>query len=295
MELSHLRYFLRAAELLHFTHAAESLYISQPSLSIYMQQLEDEVGAALFARVGRNVRLTEAGKLLLVHSRKIIHEFENAQQGIDDLKGLLRGTLRFGSLLAFSLEMVPIWLSTFNKMHPQVHVICRTGPHSSLEELLLKGDVELVLAFLPIESTEIEYHELFTEEVVLVVPEDHELSRRQLVKLADLENIPLSLPSQQQNTRRLLDDLFIEYGVTPKIIAEVDDLHALLTMVKMGNAVSVLSRMAVGDARGVKCISFVGGPEHRLTAIAMWDKRTTLTPAAKAFLEVVKTHCQPDD
>jgi LysR family cyn operon transcriptional activator len=295
MELRHLRYFLRAAELSHFTRAAESLYISQPSLSIYMQQLEEEIGAALFARVGRNVRLTEAGRLLRTHASKIIHEFEKAQQGIDDLKGLLRGTLRFGSLLAFSGELVPIWLSTFNKMHPEVHVICRTGPHAHLEDLLLKGDIELVLAFLPIESTEIEFHELFTEEVVLVVPEVHELAQRELVRLADLEKVPLSLPSQQQNTRRLLDDLFIEYGVTPKITAEVDDLHALLTMVKMGNAVSVLSRMAVADGRGVKCVSFVGGPEHRLTAIAMWDKRTTLTPAAKAFLEVVKMHCQPDD
>src|ERR1700679_4286318 len=114
MELSHLRYFVRAAELLHFTRAAESLYISQPSLSIYMQQLEEEIGTPLFARVGRNVRLTEAGKLLRTHANKIIHEFEKAQQGIDDLKGLLRGTLRFGSLLAFSGEMVPIWLSTFN-------------------------------------------------------------------------------------------------------------------------------------------------------------------------------------
>src|ERR1700732_1907248 len=107
MELNHLRYFVRAAELLHFTRAAESLYISQPTLSIHIQQLEEEFGSPLFARIGRNVRLTQAGELLLEHSRNVIRELELAQQNITSLQGLLRGTLRIGSLLAFSLEMVP--------------------------------------------------------------------------------------------------------------------------------------------------------------------------------------------
>ncbi len=66
MELRHLRYFIRAAELLHFTRAAESLYISQPSLSVHMQQLEEELKTKLFDRVGRQVRLTDAGQVLLV-------------------------------------------------------------------------------------------------------------------------------------------------------------------------------------------------------------------------------------
>jgi len=69
MELRHLRYFARAAELLHFTHAAESLYISQPALSAHIHQLEEEVGAALFDRTGRKIVLTDAGQIFYDHAR----------------------------------------------------------------------------------------------------------------------------------------------------------------------------------------------------------------------------------
>ena len=101
MELRHIRYFVRAAELLHFTHAAESLYISQPTLSIHIQQLEEELGAPLFNRSGRHVQLTEAGQMLLIRARQSIRELELAQEEIADLKGLRRGTLRIGALISF--------------------------------------------------------------------------------------------------------------------------------------------------------------------------------------------------
>ena len=80
MELRHIRYFLRAAELLHFTRAAESLYISQPTLSIHIQQLEEELNTQLFDRC-RQLRLTETGQVLLGHARNLIRELEPLFKG----------------------------------------------------------------------------------------------------------------------------------------------------------------------------------------------------------------------
>src|ERR1700677_2542702 len=91
VELRHIRYFIKAAELQHFTRAAESLYISQPTLSIHIQQLEEEFGTELFSRVGRQVRLTEAGELLLARSRRAVSELETAEEELNAMKGLLRG------------------------------------------------------------------------------------------------------------------------------------------------------------------------------------------------------------
>src|SRR5690242_6831244 len=114
MELRHLRYFIRAAELLHFTRAAESLYISQPTLSIHIQQLEEELGTPLFARVGRNVRLTEAGELLLIRARQALNELENAGEEIGAIVGLTRGTLRIAGLPSFSSRVLAPWIAAFN-------------------------------------------------------------------------------------------------------------------------------------------------------------------------------------
>lgn len=290
MELRHLGYFVRAAELLHFTRAAESLYISQPTLSVHIQQLEEEFGSPLFARIGRNVRLTEAGQILLDRSRNVIREIELAQQEITSLQGLMRGTLRIGALLAFSLEMVPVWLGVFTRAYPEVHVVVSTGTHHDLERGILDGNFELAFSFLPLESDDIAHTRLFEEEVVMVVSNEHPFSKHERITIRDLEHIPLVLPSRQTNTRRKLDEFLVEYKVRPKIIAEVDDLHALLTMVKIGNVATVLTRMAVAGTRDLTAIPF-GKSTEKLIAVSMWDRRAQITPAGEAFLEVVKTHC----
>ncbi len=291
MELRHLEYFVRAAELLHFTRAAESLYISQPSLSVHIQQLEEEFGSPLFARIGRNVRLTEAGQVLLDRSRNVIRELELAQQEITSLQGLMRGTLRIGALLSFSLELVPIWLGVFTRAYPEVHVVVTSGTHHDLERSILDGNIELALSFLPLVSDEMVHEELFSEDVVVVVSEDHPLSSREKVTIKDLAGLALVLSSRQTNTRRILDELFIECKVHPKIVAEIDDLHAILTMVKMGGVATVVVRMAVSDADELRVIPFASAAAQ-LTAIALWDRRAQMTPAGKAFLEVMKTHCR---
>lgn len=293
MELRHLGYFVRAAELLHFTRAAESLYISQPTLSVHIQQLEEEFGSPLFARIGRNVRLTEAGQVLLDRSRNVIKELELAQQEITSLQGVMRGTLRIGALLSFSLEMVPIWLGSFTRSYPEVHVVVISGTHHDLERGILDGDIEMAFSFLPLEADEMGHEKLFTEDVVMIVSEDHPLSKRQSVTVHDLAGVALALPSRHLNTRRKLDELLIQHKVSPKVVAEIDDLHALLTMVKIGAVGTVLTRMAVADGRGLRVIPF-GGDGDQLTAIAMWDRRAQMTPAGRAFLEVVKTHCGSD-
>ncbi len=161
MELRHIRYFIRAAELLHFTHAAESLYISQPTLSTHIQQLEEELGLPLFDRVGRNVRLTEAGKVFLEHAERAVHELDLAQERIADLKGLTSGKLRLSALSTFGQELLPLWISTFHAIYPEIRMEIKTGNSDTIEEDLQSGRIDLALSFIP--STA----ELFNSETLL--------------------------------------------------------------------------------------------------------------------------------
>src|SRR6476659_6009143 len=113
MELRHLRYFIQAAELQHFTRAARALNVSQPTLSLQIRQLEDDVGAALFERIGRHVQLTESGALFYEYARRALREIEAGQQSINELKGLMRGVLRLGVTYSLSARLLPPLLVTY--------------------------------------------------------------------------------------------------------------------------------------------------------------------------------------
>src|SRR5882757_516540 len=111
LELRHLRYFIRAAELLHFTRAAESLYISQPSLSVHIHQLEEELKTKLFGRGARGVHLTETGLVFLEHAKRAVQELEVAEKEIDAMTGLLRGTLTIATVPLYGSKILPGWIN----------------------------------------------------------------------------------------------------------------------------------------------------------------------------------------
>jgi LysR family cyn operon transcriptional activator len=284
MELRHLRYFIRAAELLHFTRAAESLYISQPTLSVHIQQLEEELGTPLFARIGRHVRLTQAGEALLTRARQALRELEIAGEEIDELVGLFRGNLRVAALYAFSEKLLPSWLAAFNAAHPEVHVIARSAVSDDIEQSVVSGTADLGFSFLPVDRDEIQSEELFKEQIVLVVSKEHPLAKRKKIELSDCNELAVALPSRRIVARRLLDQYLEQAHISLNVVVEFDDVHALLEIVRMGALGTFLTSIAVGQDPDFRILPL---PDERLcvTAAALW---THMSPAAKAFLQIAK-------
>ncbi len=290
MELRHIRYFIRAAELLHFTHAAESFYISQPTLSLHIQQLEEELGLPLFNRIGRNVRLTEAGNVFLDQARKSVRELDIAMEEIADMKGLKSGTLRLASLLLFGQEILPTWLAKFNCSYPNIQMVLKSGPSEQLEEELLAGQVDLALSFVPPSSEELAYEKLFTEQIFFVVGEQHPLAGRAEITLSELSTTPLAVVSNRTAARKVLDRIFAEQQLKPKIMIEIDDLQALLKIAGTGNVGTLLGRLAVRKYPNLRLIP-IADASITLHFGVLWHKHVHLSPPARTFLEHVKRKC----
>jgi len=282
VELRHLRYFIRAAELLHFTRAAEALYISQPTLSIHIQQLEEELGAELFARVGRKVRLTEAGELLLIRARQAMRELEAAAQEIDATTGLLRGSMSIAALPLYSSRLLPSWMTAFNSLHPNVHIKARSGSSDDIEAGILAGTIDLGFSIVPVEHPEINVRELFADDVVMVVSKDHPIARVKKLELGDLRTLPMALASPRIVASRLLRKYFDENAVVPNVVVEFDDGHALVEIAKMGSLVTFLPKSGVMEDPSILLLPL---PDAglRVTAAALW---LYLSPAGKSFLEI---------
>ncbi len=283
LELRHLRYFIRAAELSNFTKAAESLYISQPTLSVQIHQLEEELGTELFARVGRNVRLTESGKIFQARALQAVRAIEEGSREIDALKGLLRGQLCLAALPLYGSRLLTGWISKFSVDHPLLLTTVMALPSEDMEMGIIDGKIDLGVSFLPATHSELSSVELFHDEIVVVVAKNHELTRKKTLKIEDLVNLPMALPTTRISATRMLGKYFEEHGIQPKIGVNFDDGHALIEFVKMGTFATLLPRLGVGDDSGVALFPLPGNG-IMVTTGAIY---TNLSPASQVFLDLI--------
>lgn len=284
MELRHLRYFIRAAELLNFTRAAESLYVSQPTLSVQIHQLEQELGSELFARAGRNVRLTESGRVFLVRALQAVKELEEGGKEVDAIKGLLRGNLCVSSLPLYGSRLVYEWLAEFNSQHPNVFIKVRSGASEDIEAAVLTGAVDLGISILPEQhSPELNVRTLFRDEIVIVASTQHPLAKAKSWEFADLEKTPMVLPSERISATQMLGKYFEDRKIQPNICMSFDNGHAMLALVKKGKFITFLPKWTVkGDPE--LCLLALPPPGVSISTGAIWS---SLSAAAQVLLELI--------
>jgi LysR family cyn operon transcriptional activator len=287
MELRQLRYFIRSAEVLNFTEAAHALYISQSTLSQQVKQLEDELGMLLFDRVGKRVRLTEAGALFLPYARQAIHDSESGRHVIEDLKGLQTGTLSIGATYGLSTLLTPT-LIAFSKQYPTIKIVVEFGTSEDLLEKLKQAEVDFVLSFSQVQETNIFFSQpLFESKLSLVFHPSNKVSGKKSIAVHELEGIPLVLPAKGFNTRHFLSDVFRQNKITPDIRMELNDINTLLQLVETGNWCTIMTMAAVKSRQSLKTIPITGIDITRQASIT-WLKDVYRKKAALVFTEMIQ-------
>jgi DNA-binding transcriptional LysR family regulator len=193
MELFQLRYFAAAARSGNFSRAAEEVCVSQPSLSLQIANLEREVGAPLFTRHGRSVRLTDAGQALREHAERILESEAEARRAVRAVVGLERGRLSLWTLPTLGQHLLPPALAAFRRAHPGIEISVREAvPARAVAEAVAAGRADLGFLHLPSPRSGpplpgLAQRILLTEELALVVPVDHQLAHTEhAVALADV-------------------------------------------------------------------------------------------------------------
>jgi len=287
MELRQLRYFIRSADLLNFTEAAHALYISQSTLSQQVKQLEDELGMLLFDRVGKRVRLTEAGSLFLPYARQTILDAEGGKHVIDDLKGLKTGKLHIGATYGLTTLLTPV-LINFSKQYPEIKIVVDFGTSEDLFEKLKSAKVDFVLSFLQIEENEkFVSQPLYESRLCLVTHHSNEFAGKKSIKLQDLESIPLVLPGKGFNTRHFLDDVLVKSNIKANIKMELNDINTLLQLVETGNWCTIMTFSAVKGRKSLQTIP-IKGLDITSQASITWLKEAYRKKAAQVFTDMVR-------
>ena len=251
MELRQLKYFVKVAELLSFSKAAKELYITQSTLSQQIKQLEDELDMALFFRNNHKVTLTEAGETFLEGAKKTLAEADDNKAKIMDLALGHRGVLNIGVTYSFGSNLTETVLA-FKKEFPDVQLnICYRNV-MELMELVSDGELDFALSFRSSEKYEsVESHILFDNKLCIVVREDHPLTRKSIVRLADLEDYEVILPSIGLQARNAFDTIIAERNLNQKVAIEANEVNTILNLLRKSNYITVLSETVVLEHSGL--------------------------------------------
>lgn len=240
MEFRQLRYFLAVADHGHFTRAAQAQFVSQPALSQQIQALERELGVPLFDRLGRRVELTAAGRVLRDHARAVLREVENARAAVDDVRGAVRAEIVIAAIQTANVSFLVDVIAKFRQTHPGVVVRVREERTPAISELLLTGEAQLGLTYLPVmEPNSLEARELFVEELVLVIPAD-DVRAGTTMRTRELQELPLVVPPGGYCLRGGVDSALAEAGARQHVVAEITTIEGICAAVRAGVGFGIL-------------------------------------------------------
>ena len=245
MELRHLRYFVAVAEELHFTRAAERLHIGQPPLSHAIQVLEADIGAQLFERSKRWVRLTEAGKLFLDDARRIL---ALADQAVETARRAARGEageLRIG--FTYSTPLTPLFAEVINRYRHHFPLVTLTlHEMATLRQLEAIGQRTLDLGFVrPPEvavPNGVQLTPLREDPLMVVLPEWHPLAAKPALAISELAELPFVMypPGGGTGIYPQIFRLCRAAGFVPRVGQTAGEASTIIGLVAAGSGVSLL-------------------------------------------------------
>ncbi|GAB5443816.1 MAG: LysR family transcriptional regulator [Fuerstiella sp.] len=289
MELDQLRYFLQVADRGNFTKAAQDLGISQPALSRSVQKLEDELGQPVFERRTRSVSLTEAGTLLQARAQQVLSILEDTKSEITD--DGQSGRIRVGAIPTIAPYFLPQVLKSFAKQFPKASLVVQENTTDLLLKSCTQGEIDLAIVALPISARYLEVEELFDEELLLVLPPSHELTKRSKLRLRDIEAYPFVL----LNEAHCLSDNVLSFcrqrSFQPVAVERTTQLAMVQELVSLNHGVSMIPEMArqcdQSDRRIYRSLS---RPAPHRTVAVVWNPYRFQSRLLQAFRQHLFDH-----
>ncbi|MGB6221124.1 LysR family transcriptional regulator [Haloferula sp.] len=288
MELRHLRYFVMAAAERSISRAAARLNISQPAVSRQIRDLEDELGVPLFERDASGLSLTEAGTGVLPHAQDLLRRAGDLKLAAEVFSKPLRRTIRVGFIETALPGFLASAMRTFNQQHDDACIVIRSmSPHEQ-EKALREDEIDLALLGTPCPqlANEFQVAAIKKTPMAVVLPDDHLLSLRKSVDLAELAEEPFVSLHENHFPGRpaMLADLCGRAGFVAKVRMKADGLQEMLGLVAGGAGVGVLPHdVSLLPHSGVVFVK-MSKPKLTLVSSAVWKRESE----TEGLLELVR-------
>ena len=246
MNLNHLAIFHAVAQAGSMTQGAERLDISQPAVSKQVQELEHSLGVHLFDRIGRRVRLSQAGEILANYARMLFAVEHEAEEAMVDVRAVGRGRLVIGASTTIGTYLLPGVLADFWRRYPKVELLVEIENTEQVHRRLagLQLDVGLTEGF--VEEAEFEGEVFHRDELVVIAAPRHPLARQPRVPLSALRDEPFILREPGSGTRAVEERALGRLKLPVRVVMALGSTEAIKRVVAEGVGLAIVSRLAVG-------------------------------------------------
>lgn len=288
MDLDQLHTFLEIVRLKSFSKAAQSCFRTQPAVSAQVRQLEQDLNAPLFERLGTKIALTPAGRIFADYAEQILELRRRAQNSINELERVPRGELIIAANEATCIYVLPRVFSEYKKMFPNVGMLVDRSYGSRVVEAVVDNQADFGITQLPVKEKRLQAVKIHSDEIKLLVPANHPLAARKQVLPSDLVGQPLLLPKAGTTRSRLnawLEPVEDEISVS----MELDSTEMIKRFVMAGLGASFLAAAHCREELAAGKLATVSiGPDPMVRQIGLIYRRDkALSKAALGFIEVV--------
>ena len=287
MDFDQLETFLAVARYSSFSRAAERRFRTQPAISSQIRALEEEVGAKLFDRSGGRVALTGAGKVFQEYAEQTLDSRRSMLTAVAEMERVPRGEIVVGANEGTCLHILPEVFAEFRKLYPEVGVQISRLERAKIMESINDNSVDFGVVSTPVDDKRLTTVNIHQDELVIIAPPQHSLSRLKQSTVAEVAQFPLLLP-RAGRTRDALDHLFEERRLKPRIAMELDSSELLKRFVAADVGVGFIARSNVSEdvkAGALAAIPMADASIRRDLAL-VYRKDKALSRAAIRFIDI---------
>lgn len=289
MNIFHLRYFVTLAHLEHYTKAAAQLNTTQPNLSYAISSIESELGVSLFEKEGRNIVLTKCGKDFLIDVEQALSILDNSIHKMQ-LTGCGEGHIELGFLRTLGIEYIPQTLSDFLKTPSgkSVKFNFHDGITADLIPMLKEKICDVVFCSYAESEPDVEFVPVATQDLVLIVPNDHPLSDRSEIDLVHTLPYPQIFFNNRSGLRTIINQLFEKINGQPIIAMEIEEDQVIAGFVASGFGIAIVPDMPLLNQLPVTKLN-IKHPSWERRFYMAYMKNQYQTPVIANFIAYIKS------
>ncbi|GAB4293355.1 MAG: DNA-binding transcriptional regulator OxyR [Thiohalomonadaceae bacterium] len=292
MNLRDLEYLVALDEEQHFHRAAARCFVSQPTLSGQIKKLEEYLGVMLVER-GRQVRMTEAGKLVAAQARRVLTEARGVKEIATTFRDPMAGRLQLGVIPTIAPYLLPLFVPRLHKRHPRLQLFLHEHQTAVLLDKLRNGDLDLLLLALPVETDEFAEINLYQEPFLLSVPTGHaSLAKVKVAGLDHLHGQEVLLLEEGHCLRGQALDVCLLGGASEYSGFRGTSLETVRQMVAEGIGITLMPQLAQGREKTIRYIPFADPVPTRRVGL-LYRSGSYRTEAFAAVAQAVREAVMP--